>query len=97
MEEGKYWDIDDRTFKFAVRVIKMAASLPDNPTVWKIRGQVTDSATSVNSNIVQARAGVSKKDFINHFRISFKEAVETKRWLEMIVTAGFIRQEEWLY
>ena len=90
MKEGNYQDIDERTFKFAARVIKMTAFLPNNPAGWKISGQVIDSVTSVNSNIVQARAGVSKKDFVNHFRIAFKEAVETKRWLEMIVFNNFI-------
>jgi four helix bundle protein len=93
MKEGNYQDIDERTFNFAVRVIRMTYVLPNNPAVWKIVGQVIDSATSINSNIVQARAGVSRKDFINHFRIAFKEAVETKRWIEMIVALKFIPAE----
>lgn len=83
-----YQDIEERTFKFAVRVIKMVLQLPNNVATWKIGGQVIKSSTSVNSNIVQARAGLSKKDFINHMRIALKEAKETKRWLEMIVAIG---------
>lgn len=78
-------DIDERTFKFSVRVIKMVLCLPNNVASWRIGGQVISSSTSINSNIVHARAGISKKDFINHMRIALKEAKETKRWLEMIV------------
>jgi len=54
---------------------------------------VISSSISVNSNIVQARAGISKKDFINHMRIALKEAKETKRWLEMIVAVGLTKNE----
>ena len=87
-ENKNYQDIEERTFNFSVRVIKMVLQLPSNVAAWKLGGQVIGSATSVNSNIVQARAGISKKDFINHMRISLKEAKETKRWLEMIVAVG---------
>ena len=66
----------------------MVLQLPSNVASWKIGGQVISSATSINSNIIQARAGISKKDFINHMRIALKEAKETKRWLEMIVATG---------
>ncbi len=98
MREGSYQDIDQRTFNFANRVIKMIPQLPNNVTTWKIGAQVIDSATSVNSNIVQARGGLSKKDFTHHLRISLKEARETKRWLEMIIAVGLAPEEKmcWL-
>lgn len=90
MDKGgkNYQDIEERTFNFSVRVIKMVLQLPNNVANWGIGGQVISSATSVNLNIVQARAGISKKDFVNHTRIALKEAKETKRWLEMIVAVG---------
>ena len=87
-QDKNYQDIEKRTFDFSVRVIKMVLQLPSNVAAWKIGGQVIDSATSINSNIVQARGGVSKKDFVNHMRIALKEAKETKRWLDMIVAVG---------
>ncbi len=88
-----YQDIEERTFNFAVRVIKMVLQLPNNAAAWKLGGQVIGSATSINSNVVQARAGISKKDFINHMRIALKEAKETKRWLEMIVAVGLAEKQ----
>ena len=87
MVNGNFQDIDERTFKFAVRVIKMVLQLPNNVAAWKIGGQIINSSTSINSNIVQARSGISRKDFINHMRIALKEARETKRWQEMIIAA----------
>ena len=93
-EENKnYQDIDERTFKFAVRVIKMTLQLPNNPPSWIIGKQIIKSSTSINSNVVHARAGVSRKDFINHYRIALKEAKETKKWLEMIVAVNLVKKK----
>lgn len=91
--EKNYQDIDVRTFNFSVRVIKMVLQLPNNVVAWKLGGQIIASATSINSNIVQARAGISKKDFINHMRIALKEAKETLRWLEMIVAVELVEKQ----
>ena len=92
MDKGRNQDIEERTFNFSVRVVKMALQLPSNMATWKIGGQIIDSSTSINSNIVHARAGISRKDFINHMRISLKEAKETKRWLEIIVAVNLASQ-----
>lgn len=89
----KYQDIDERTFNFAVEVIKFVNQLPPCTATFELGKQVIDSATSINSNIVQARSGVSKKDFINHMRIAKKESKETKRWLQMMVASELTTQQ----
>jgi len=94
-KEGNYPDIEKRTFLFAVKIVKLILRLPNNNVAtWKIGGQIISSATSINSNIVQARAGISRNDFINHFRIARKEAKETERWLQMIMAIGLISEEK---
>lgn len=90
----KYQDIEERTFNFAVRVIKMVNQLPSCGVAFVLGKQVISSATSINSNIIQARSGVSKKDFINHMKISRKEAKETKRWIQMMVAAGLTTSQK---
>jgi len=89
-----YQDIEERTFNFAVRIIKMANQLPSSPATFVLGRQIIDSATSINSNIVQARSGVSKKDFVNHMKIARKEAKETKKWIQMIVASGLTTQSK---
>lgn len=42
---------------------------------------------------VQARSGVSKKDFINHMQIARKESKESKRWIQMMVAADLVAQK----
>ncbi len=94
-EETKktYQDIEERTFNFAVRVIKMVNQLSSCTAAFELGKQILNSATSVNSNIVHARSGVSKRDFVNHMGIARKEAKETKRWIQMIVASGLTTQQ----
>jgi len=92
-EKKSYPDIEERTFIFAVKVVKLVLKLPNNNVgIWKIGGQVISSATSINSNIVQARSGVSRNDFVNHFRIARKEAKETQRWLQLMIAVGLVSE-----
>ncbi|MBU1146687.1 four helix bundle protein [Patescibacteria group bacterium] len=93
--EGKNQDIEERTFKFAVRVIKMVTSLSRNNVVtWKLGGQLIDSSASINSNVVQAKAAVSKADFTNHMRIARKEAKESQRWIQMLIAIGIVSKQQ---
>lgn len=94
MQNMKYEDLEERTFRFAVEVIKLVNKLPRNSGNQVIGNQEIKAVTSVNSNVVQGRAGVSKKDFINHYKIARKEAKESHRWLEMLKATNNVFQEE---
>lgn len=70
----------------------MVDQFPRSIAAFELGKQVVRSAMSVNSNVVQARAGVSRADFRNHIRIALKEAKETMRWIDMAV-AGRLMSE----
>ena len=46
--------------------------------------QLIRSATSIGANVVEGRAGSSKKDWINFYVVGLKSANETKYWLCLI-------------
>lgn len=46
--------------------------------------QLLRSATSIGANVVEGRAGSSKKDWKNFYVIALKSANETKYWLCLI-------------
>jgi four helix bundle protein len=46
--------------------------------------QLLRSATSIGANLVEGRAGSSKKDWQNYSAIALKSANETKYWLCLI-------------
>jgi len=52
------------------------------------------SATSIGANIVEAKAGSSKKDFRNFYTIALKSANETKYWLCLIRDTNIVNIEK---
>ncbi len=87
-------DIQERTFQFAVRVLQLADHLPGTVAGREIARQLIRAGTSVGSNMQEADAAVSKKDFINDVRISRKEARESHYWLKLIRAAGLSKHPD---
>jgi len=93
MEEKKR-DIKERTFEFAVRIIKFIQTLPENHAGYKIGGQLLDAATSVGANVEEATGGFSKKDFTYKMGVALKEARESNYWLRLIKVSGLTMGNE---
>lgn len=87
MKEGQKFDIQERTFKFAVRVVKLLNRLPRTTAGFEIGKQVVRSATSIGSDVEEADAAESKQDFIHKMSIAHKETRETRYWLRIIRAA----------
>lgn len=77
-------DIKERTFEFAVRVLKMTKFIPRNSTNNVLITQIVRSATSIGANIEEAQGGHTKNDFVHSINIAKKEARETLYWLKLI-------------
>ena len=82
--------IDERTYNFALRIIKLVNALPQNKVGDVLGRQVLRSGTSVGANVEEAYAGCSKRDFINKLSISLKEGRETHFWLRLIRDSGLV-------
>lgn len=77
-------DILERSTKFAVRIVKLANSLPKTPSGFALASQIVRSGTSIGANLQEAQSAISKKDFIHCVTISLKEARETYYWIEIL-------------
>lgn len=86
-------ELEDRTRKFAVSIIKLSASLPKTPEGLVIRNQITKSGTSVGANYREANRARSKADFKSKIKICEAEVSETQYWLEIIIEVGFLPKE----
>jgi four helix bundle protein len=53
-----------------------------------LSGQLIDSATSIGANYREANSAESGKDFQHKINISFKEAKETRYWLDLLIFAN---------
>jgi four helix bundle protein len=84
-------NLEIRTNKFAISIIKLSCKLPDTPEAKVIRTQLTKSGTSVGANYREANRSRSKPDFANKIKICESEASETAYWLEIIEEIGWLK------
>lgn len=84
MGKGKPYDIKERTFLFAVDVVRLIDQLPRTTAGVALGRQLVRSGTSVGANVEEADAAESRRDFIHKMSIARKEARETRYWLRVI-------------
>ena len=87
METRNGIDIQDRTFKFGVRIIKFVDKLPRTLSAAELGKQLLRSGTSIAANMEEANGAESRSDFIHKVSIAYKEARESRLWLGMIKAA----------
>jgi four helix bundle protein len=93
---GDFMDAEElkrRTKQFGLRVIRVVESLPFGKTSHVIGSQLLRSGTSVGANYRAACRGRSKPDFIAKAGISIEEADETLYWMELLIEAGIVKEE----
>ena len=84
----KIYDVKERTYRYALDVMKFLAGLPDDYIAKTIGRQLLRSATSVGANVMEAKAASSKRDFANFYTHSLKSANESKFWLGLLQDSG---------
>ena len=82
--------LDERTYKFALRIVKLVAALPHTTAGEVLGRQVLRSGTSIGANVEEAHAASTKRDFTYKMQTALKEARETHYWLRLIRDAGLI-------
>jgi len=83
--------ITDRTFEFAVRIIRLCQYLEKQDSVSRtLANQLLRSGTSIGANTEEAQAGQSKADFIAKMSIARKESRETLYWLRLLKATNLV-------
>ena len=89
--------IQDRTKKFAVRVIRAYVELNKrhfNDAGKVLSKQFLRSGTSIGANCAEAKSAQSTKDFISKYEIAQKESNEFRYWCEVFVEAELVKPEK---
>lgn len=82
LNEGqKPYNIRHRCFFFSKEIIFFVRDCKYDRIYSSLFDQLLRSATSIGANVVEGKAGSSKKDWKNYFAIALKSANETKYWL----------------
>ncbi len=85
VNEGvKPYNIRHRCFFFSKDIIAFVGNCKYDRIYSSLFDQLLRSATSIGANIVEGKAGSSKRDWKNFFTIALKSANETKYWLCLI-------------
>ena len=85
-------DFKTRTRAFALRIIRLAESLPDTPTARAIRNQMLRCGPSVGANYRAACRAKSKPDFVSKMGTVEEEADETMYWMELLIDADIVKR-----
>ena len=80
-------DIQERSFQFGVKVVRLANKLPQSIAAKVICQQLVRAGTSVGANLEEADSAETKKDFVHKVGIALKEAKETLYWLRLAEAA----------
>ena len=91
-------ELEKRTKKFALGVIKFIADLPKNKITDVLGYQILKCGTSIGANYREANRAQSRQDFIHKIAIVEKEASETQYWLELFdaINMGDPIKRSWL-
>ena len=91
MDQSSGKDLEFRTKRFALDVIKIVGNFPRRSAAHILGRQLLRSGTSVGANYREANRAVSRADFANKIGTVQKEAAETQYWIELIMESGIAK------
>ncbi|MFP8487508.1 four helix bundle protein [Gracilimonas sp. Q87] len=83
----------DKSYAFAIRVVKGYQFLSKEKREFVISKQLLRSGTSIGANVAEANGAISKSDFSSKMSIAYKEALESKYWLNLLKDTDFINKK----
>lgn len=87
-------DLRERSFLFALRVVKLCQSLETEPGISRVLSrQLLRAGTSIGANAEEARGSRSKADFTAKLYIAYKEARETHYWLRLLAASNLVPEK----
>jgi four helix bundle protein len=82
--------IQERTFRFALRIVKLVDAMPDTVAGRVASRQLMRAGTSVGANVEEAQGAHSRRDFTRRMNIAYAEAREALYWLRLIREADVL-------
>ena len=92
-DERETTDLKMRTKAFALRVIRLCASLPRSGPPDVIGRQLVRSGTSVGAQYREAHRARSTAEFVSKLECSIQEMDESIYWTELLTDANFVKAE----
>ena len=85
--------IEERTIAYALRIIRLVRSLPNDAVGRTLGTQLLRSGTSVGANVHEAHGAQTRADFVAKMSVAQKEAHESLYWLRLMEEAQLLPGE----
>ncbi|MEX2117594.1 MAG: four helix bundle protein [Bacteroidota bacterium] len=89
-------ELKRRTKRFAIWVIRMAKTIPQNAVGRRITDQLVGAGTSVGANYRASCRARSKAEFNSKLQIVQEEADESAYWIEVLTESELVSGSEWV-
>jgi four helix bundle protein len=86
--------LKDKSYKFAIRIVKLYQFLSQEKKEFVLSKQVLRSGTSIGANIEETIGAQSEKDFKSKLSIAYREARETKYWLNLLRDCNYLNEAQ---
>jgi len=87
-------DLKGRTKQFALHILRLYQALPSREEARIVGRQLLRSGTSVAANYRAACRARSRAEFVAKLGLVLEESDETTFWLELLLDAGIVNNEE---
>ena len=84
--------LKEKSFEFGVKIVRLCKVL-NSQNEFVLSRQLLPSGSAVGALIREAEFGESKADFAHKMNISLKEANETLYWLNLLVAAELLNED----
>ncbi|MEJ5259149.1 MAG: four helix bundle protein [Anaerohalosphaeraceae bacterium] len=82
-----------KAYEFAIQVVLTTRAVRERTKEYLLFRQLLRSGTSIGANIAEANGAVSSADFSNKISIAYKETLETKYWLDVLMDCGILEKK----
>ncbi len=86
--------LQEKSFKFALRVTRLSRHLHDNKHEYVLSRKVLDSGTNIGLLIEEGKQGENRADFLQKYSVANKEAFKTNFILRLLRESDFINEAQ---
>ena len=94
MEYKKVDNLSEKSILFSKEIVSLYRSLEKKGLEKELSKQFLRSGTSVGANIAESKGSISEADYYSKIHIAYKELLETKYWMNLLLATNDINNEE---
>jgi four helix bundle protein len=91
---GKKNVVREKSFAFALRMVRLAKFLRDAKREFVLSKQVLRSGTAIGALVRESEHAQSRADFISKLSIALKEANETDYWIDLLHQSDYLTSDQ---